>query len=243
MAHWPEPSATSASHDHRVVHATQGIDPHALGRLRDMLSRMTGVLLEVTTDRARMQIGPTVVDVLVPGSDLEALQAQIGQEITFHTLLVLEGISQGTSLVPRLIGFSSAHDRSFFELFTTVKNIGYRKALRALQLPFDRVAAAIAGKDAGLLTTLPEIGKRTAETIIAELSGKVDDFVEEIVTPVAEDDGTGSLINDTVAMLTALGESRAEAQSLAQRALAVEPEITTPDALLSAVFRLRETAH
>lgn len=240
MAHWPEPSATSASHDHRVVHATQGIDPHALGRLRDMLSRMTGVLLEVTTDRARMQIGPTVVDVLVPGSDLEALQAQIGQEITFHTLLVLEGISQGTSLVPRLIGFSSAHDRSFFELFTTVKNIGHRKALRALQAPGRDIAAAISSRNTAYLVALPEIGKRTAETIIAELSGKVDDWMDQasVVTPVGQP-AAGTAAADAIAMLVSLGERPEAARQLVDRAVRDHPAVDTPEELLAHIMASR----
>tara|TARA_Y100000589_G_scaffold302329_1_gene313808 strand:- start:74 stop:775 length:702 start_codon:yes stop_codon:yes gene_type:complete len=208
-----------------------------------MISRISGCLIEAREGHALLECDHVVYEILVPGCDIPYLNTRCGTTVVFHTLHYHESHGQGSSFVPRLVGFHNERDRAFFELFTTVKNIGYRKALRALQLPFDRVAAAIAGKDASLLTTLPEIGKRTAETIIAELSGKVDDFVEDIVASVAEDDATSSLINDTVAMLTALGESRAEAQSLAQRALAVEPEITTPDALLSAVFRLRETAH
>ena len=44
----------------------------------------------------------------------------------------------------------------------------------------DAVAEAIAARDHGMLQTLPEIGKRTAETICVELKGKVDPFVREL---------------------------------------------------------------
>ena len=206
-----------------------------------MISRIAGRLLEARDGHALIECDHLVYEILVPGSDIPSLNTRHGMTVVFHTLHYHESHGQGSSFVPRLVGFQNERDRAFFELFTTVKNIGNRKALRALQLPFDRVAAAIASKDASLLTTLPEIGKRTAETIIAELSGKVDDFIDDAPPVAVEDDATLALIGDTVAMLTALGESRAEAQSLAQRALAVEPKIATPDALLSAVFRLRET--
>ncbi|MEE2906777.1 MAG: Holliday junction branch migration protein RuvA [Planctomycetota bacterium] len=206
-----------------------------------MISRIAGRLIEARDGHALLECDHLVYEILVPGCDIAYLNSRCGTAVVFHTLHYHESHGQGSSFVPRLVGFHNERDRAFFELFTTVKNIGYRKALRALQLPFDRVAAAIAGKDASFLTTLPEIGKRTAETIIAELSGKVDDFIEDVPAVTAEDDDTLALIGDTVAMLTALGESRSEAQSLAQRALAVEPKITTPDALLSVVFRLRET--
>lgn len=206
-----------------------------------MISRIAGRLLEARDGHALLECDHLVYEILVPGCDIASLNSCYGTAIVFYTLHYHESHGQGASFVPRLVGFRNERDRAFFELFTTVKNIGYRKALRALQLPFDRVAAAIASKDASFLTTLPEIGKRTAETIIAELSGKVDDFIDDVPPVTAEDDKTLALIGDTVAMLTALGESRSEAQSLAQRALAIEPKITTPDALLSVVFRLRET--
>ena len=206
-----------------------------------MISRISGRLLEARDGHALLECDHLVYEILVPGADVPSLNTQLGNTVVFHTLHYHESHGQGSSFVPRLVGFQAERDRAFFELFTTVKNIGNRKALRALQLPFDRVATAIASKDSTLLTSLPEIGKRTAETIIAELSGKVDDFIEDTTTVIPEDDDATTLIRDTVAMLTTLGESRAEAQSLAQRALAVEPKITTPDALLSAVFRLRET--
>jgi Holliday junction DNA helicase RuvA len=208
--------------------------------MADMISRITGRLIEANDGRALLECDPFVYEILVPGGDVPALSTQCGKMVVFHTLHYHESHGQGSSFVPRLVGFGSERDRAFFELFTTVKNIGYRKALRALHLPFERVAAAIAAKDASLLTTLPEVGKRTAETIIAELSGKVEAYIDEAAVTVVEDSQTSALIGDTVAMLTALGERHTEAFNLAERALAVEPKITTPDALLSAVFRLRE---
>ena len=45
-------------------------------------------------------------------------------------------------------------------------------------MPVGEIAQAIESKDARFLCELPEIGKRTAETIIVELSGKVDQFIE-----------------------------------------------------------------
>ena len=93
------------------------------------------------------------------------------------------------------------------------------------------------------LTALPEIGKRTAETIIAELSGKVDEFVDggagyasislaEHLRPIA---------SDTMTMLTSLGESASEARRLVEHAASTNPDIETPEELLAAVYRLKET--
>ncbi len=142
-----------------------------------MITQISGTLVAIVDGAAHVQAGDLVYEVLVPAADSMALAASLGKVVRFHTLHYLEGQGQGSSFWPRLVGFQTTDDRDFFELFTTVKGIGNRKALRALQMPFGRIAEAIAARDHALLQTLPEIGKRTAETICVELKGKIDRFV------------------------------------------------------------------
>jgi len=205
-----------------------------------VLARIAGQLVSITNGRAQIGVGPMVIDVLVPGSDVDALNRRQGQQVEFHTMLVLEGIGQGTSMVPRLLGFASARDREFFELFTTVKNIGHRKALRALQMPAAEIAAAIARRDTATLVSLPEIGKRTAETIIAELSGKVDAYLDgETSIPYPGDPAVSSVLSDTIIMLVALGERPDTARQLAERSLSQNPELDSPEDLLAHIMATR----
>ena len=143
-----------------------------------MISRLTGQLAAVDGERIVLEAGPAGFEILVPASDSERYGQEIGRSITVYTLLIIDSQNQGASLTPRLLGFRSETDRAFFELFVTCKGIGHRKALRAMSLPAGLIAGAISGRDVATLQTLPEIGKRTAETIIASLSGKVDRFVE-----------------------------------------------------------------
>src|SRR5690349_11262482 len=143
-----------------------------------MISRLEGTLLALENGRALLGAGHITYELMIPGADQQRLNTQLNQTVCFHTLYYFENQNQGAAYVPRLIGFNCPEDRAFFELFTTVKGIGNRKALRSLQLPFGTIASAIAEKDVDLLKSLPEIGKRTAETIIVELSGKVDQYIE-----------------------------------------------------------------
>lgn len=212
-----------------------------------MINRIEGQLLEVTTDgRALLRCDHLTYELFVPGADQQRLASTIGQTVLFHTLNYLESQNQGASYIPRLIGFASPDDRAFFELFTTVKGIGNRKALRALQLPFPTVAAAIAQRDLDLLKSLPEIGKRTAETIVAELHGKVDQFVELKPIPGDASTATGphtvknALIRDAVAVLTQLGEQKLIARQLVDRALAADPTIESAEVAVAAAFRLKD---
>ena len=76
-----------------------------------MISRIEGVLVEVGDGRAHVQCGGLVYEVLIPAADEGRLTASIDQSVLLHTLHLLEGAAQGTTLRPRLIGFASASDR------------------------------------------------------------------------------------------------------------------------------------
>jgi Holliday junction DNA helicase RuvA len=210
-----------------------------------VISRIDGILESIDGGRAELRSGDIVYAILVPGVDQQRLARRVGEPITLHTLHYLETSNQGASFTPRLIGFSSASDRAFFELFTTVKGVGNRKAVRALQLPFSTIAEAIAKKDVDLLKSLPEIGKRTAETIVAELAGKVDPFLgagpveEGAGRPVGRTPKSRTIADEAVAVLVTLGEPKLQSMQLVQRALDVDPQIATSEALIAAVFRLK----
>ena len=204
-----------------------------------MISRIEGRIVSVGDGVVELQCGPLTYALLVPATDMRRLGGEVGRSVEFHTLCYLESQAQGASFQPRLIGFESADARSFFELLTTVKGLGARRALRTLTIPHQTIAGAIAGKDVDLLTTLPEIGRRTAETIVAELHGKVDSFME--VKPGAGSASAMShqtgMIHDAMAALTQLGEPRARARQLLDRALADDPTLDSADALVAAVYR------
>ncbi len=204
-----------------------------------MITRIRGKLIELTERSALIHVDSLTYELLVPAADVPTLLSNIGNDIEFYTLHYLEGQSQGSSFLPRLIGFSSEQDRSFFELFTTVKGIGNRKALRALVRPFAETAAAISNRDATTLTSMPEIGKRSAETIIAELHGKVDPFIGEIASTV--EITLPAFSEDAISVLVQLGETTRDAKRLVQLAFDANPEIDTADQLVQTSFQIKAT--
>lgn len=220
-----------------------------------MITRITGTLETIDEGRAVIapQGGPQVsaggvafaFEVLLPAFLAVELAPRMGKPITLTTLQYLEGQGQGSSFIPRLIGFADVRQRAFFELFTTVNGIGNRKALRALARPPAAIARAIAEKDAKTLSTLPEIGKRMAERVIAELDGKVDEFLDagSLVEgkPVARFASGASLspaAQDAVAALIALGQQRTEAEEKVRRVTGREngKHLSTADDIVAAVF-------
>ena len=204
-----------------------------------MITRIRGELAELTEQSALIHVEAVTYELLVPAADVPALLTKIGMPVEFFTLHYFEGQSQGSSFIPRLIGFSSEQDRAFFELFTTVKGIGNRKALRALVRPFMETAAAIANRDSTALISMPEIGKRSAETIIAELHGKVDVFTLELTSTIEAT--MPACCEDAILMLVQLGETKRDAKQLVQRAFEIDSEITSADQLVQSSFQLKGT--
>ena len=207
-----------------------------------MISALTGQLRQVQEGHVQLQVGPILYELLVPAADASELQVSLGDEITFHTILYLEGDPSRGNLEPRLIGFLRQDDRKFFNLFTMVKGIGPKTALRALTVPVGQIAQAIETKDARFLVRLKGIGKRTAELIIAELSGKMSDFaVGYEQQPAFASARRPAFEEDALEGLMALGEPRVLAERLIERARQINPDLQTSDALLREMLRLRTT--
>jgi Holliday junction DNA helicase RuvA len=214
-----------------------------------MLTRLTGTLESIRDNAAVVALpGGIAYQVLLPAYLAKRFEAQLLEStalpVTLHTLQYLDSPNQGASFIPRLVGFASARDREFFETFTTVKGIGNRKALRAMAVEPAAIARLIVAKDAHGLQKLPEIGKRLGETIIAELSGKVDGFlsdseIEALSSSARSEISPASTLSiaaqEAVAALIALGETPAEAQRKVERVIAVSPD-KDADSILAAVF-------
>jgi Holliday junction DNA helicase RuvA len=221
-----------------------------------MINRIEGILESLEETAALVVVGEIAYEIAVPAADIPELYSRIGSRMTFHTLHYLESQGQGSSFGPKLIGFQSSKDRAFFELITTVKGIGVRRALRALTIPFARVAEAIVMKDLALLMSLPEIGRKTAETMVLELRDKMDSYAKAASTSATSKSATrkgepksvvaspanatgalnASAMMDAMNVLVQLGESRIDARALIDLALEREPDLTTANTLVSAAL-------
>lgn len=205
-----------------------------------MISRIAGRLEQVDSDGALIDAAAGLwYEVRIPACDVERLSRRVGQDVALHTIHYIEGDPARGSLVPRLVGFLTESDRAFFRIFTTVKGVGIRKALRALVRPAAEIAAAIRAKDTKTLVALPEIGRHLAERLITELQGKVDEFAGDAPIGAAEPSEMSEAAAEAVAVLVQLGERRADAVALVDRVLAVAPEADSPEGIIQHVYRLK----
>jgi holliday junction DNA helicase RuvA len=209
-----------------------------------MITRIAGVLESVEGLEAVVRQGSAeaglAYQVLIPTYETERLRARIGKPVVLHTVHYLESQGQGASYIPRLVGFSAAADRRFFELLVAnVEGFGPRKALRALAQEPAQIARAILGADAAWLSKLPEIGKKTAEKVILELKSKVAPFltadeVRGLDTAAAGEPAPSTPMEEAMAALMALGETRADAERKVRLAVGRDRGLKTTDAILAA---------
>lgn len=216
-----------------------------------MIARITGQLVDLQSDTALIEATPGIVhEVLLPAFVAQRLAPSLSKTITLHTLHFLEGQNQGAMFLPRLAGFLTPADKAFYQLMTTVKGIGHRRALRALVLPTDQLAMAIADRDIKLLQTMPEVGKKTAETIALTLRDKVDPFLNaprasspgdpDLAVDVSSASTTsGGLARGAVEALVTLGEDRARALAWVDQVMQSDERPETIEDLIAAVYRLK----
>ena len=205
-----------------------------------MIVRITGTLIDVYEDHVVIERDGIAREVFVPQYAIGELAACRGREMTLHTLEYLEGSQASGNLVPRLVGFVYADDKRFFTRFVSVKGIGLRKALKALAEPVATIAAWIKGGDTKALTRLPGIGSGAAQLIVAELRGKIDEFVfGDAAPPAGELAGLTQDQKDALEVLAAWGDPRSEAERWLQRAAQLYPDINSADEWVRAAYRVR----
>jgi len=205
-----------------------------------MIARIEGKLVKLDSDSALVQVGAVAYEVMLAGYCVSALSGKIGTDIALCTMEYYEGTPAGGNLIPRMVGFLSEGERDFFTKFISVKGIGIRRGLRSLSVPIGTIAAAIENGDDKALTALPEIGKRTAQQIIAELRGKMETFAigAEVLRP--SEIRFKPFQAAALEILIAWGEKRSEAMELIELACDRHPEVNSAEDLVPLVYRLKQ---
>jgi Holliday junction DNA helicase RuvA len=159
-------------------------------------------------------------------------------EIPLHILDYIEAGDRKSYHYPKLVGFTRLIDKEFFQLFTTVSGLGFKKGLKSLTLPINEIANAIETKDTATLSRMPGIGGRLAEKIIAELNGKMARFAlaktGQPLTTVRRE--KADIISEAVEVLVQLQYNRSEAERMIEKALAANPKIDSTEKLISVIF-------
>jgi len=205
-----------------------------------MIAAIEGKLLRLDTEAALLQVGPLTYEVMLPGYCVNTLADKIGTSITLCTMEYYEGTPAGGNLIPRLVGFLNEGERDFFTRFIRVKGMGTRKALRCLSVPVATIADAIENADEKTLTALPQIGRKMAQHIIAELKGQLASFAIGAQVRRPAEKQLKPFQTEALEILIAWGEKTTDAIDLIQLACEKHPDINLAEDLVPLVYRLKQ---
>ncbi len=205
-----------------------------------MISHLRGRLARKNerTSSVEIDVAGVWYKVELPAFVWRALEERdIDDEVELETFYFLTQ----NAPIPRLIGFLREVERGFFEKLVTVPNVGPTTATKALVFSVSTIARWIEAGDTAQLGKLPSIGKRSAETIVAQLRGKVTEEAlladEGFDKPGARREAAPSDVSrDAADALVSLGYNRGEAERLVAQAEEDSAPETVEDTI-RAVFR------
>ncbi|MDH6241784.1 Holliday junction DNA helicase RuvA [Polynucleobacter sphagniphilus] len=132
-----------------------------------MIGRIQGTLISVHPPRLLVDCQGVGYEIDVPMSTLYQLP-EVNQKITLLTHFQVREDAQ------QLFGFATETEREAFRALIKISGVGSRTALAVLSgMSVNELAQAIAMQEAGRLTQVPGIGKKTAERLCLELKDKL----------------------------------------------------------------------
>lgn len=132
-----------------------------------MIGSLRGLLIQQKMPVLTLDVQGVGYEVSVPLSILESMPP-LNTELFLwiHTSVREDAI--------QLFGFLSAEERQLFRLLVRISGVGPKMALAILSgISGHDLARAVASKDANALTRVPGVGKKTAERLVIELTGKL----------------------------------------------------------------------
>lgn len=174
-----------------------------------MIAHLAGTLFEKSLQRLIVQVGGVGYEVHVPLSTLYGI-GEPGAAVALHVHThVREDAIQ-------LFGFGTPLELTLFERLIGISGIGPKVALAVLSgIEPAELVRAIRQGDLARLTSIPGVGKKTAERIVIELRDRVPAGVADVPAPSAEDDVRA----DVLSALANLGYQRAVAEKTIDRVL------------------------
>ena len=181
-----------------------------------MYAYIKGELAEINIDHIVIETGGIGYQIFIPGQTFEYLPA-LGEELKVYTYLYL----REDAMI--LYGFLTKDDLELFKLLISVSGIGPKGGLAILStLDADDLRFAVLSGDAKAIAKAPGVGGKTAQRVILELKDKMslEDAFEKKTQHVQEAvnaPDAGSVKNDAVLALTALGYSSTESLKAVSR--------------------------
>jgi holliday junction DNA helicase RuvA len=168
-----------------------------------MIAFLTGTVVRKGASHALLDVGGVGYKLAMSTGSLSALPAE-GDDATVWTHLHVREDELS------LFGFESEAEKESFEHLITVSGVGPKVALAALSaLSPDALAQAVAAEDVATISSVPGIGKKTAQRIILDLKDRLG-LPDSALGGGLGKTGGGAVLAETTDALLGMGFSAAE---------------------------------
>ncbi|MBK8464704.1 MAG: Holliday junction branch migration protein RuvA [Chloracidobacterium sp.] len=176
-----------------------------------MIAYLSGKLLEKQTNTAIIDVGGVGYEVSIPLSTFYEL-GEIGSDVS---LRIYTSVREDAI---QLFGFKTLRERELYLQLISVQGIGAKSGITMLSgMSADEIITAIRSNDLVRLTSIPGVGRKTAERLVIELRDKVGKVSGDssLDSATQKTMPTDDVFEDALSALVNLGYQR----NLAEKAL------------------------
>lgn len=201
-----------------------------------MIGFLSGKILEKEANNVIVDVAGVGYEVTIPLSTFYEL-GEVGSDVSLRIFThVREDALQ-------LFGFRTARERDLFLKLISVQGIGARLGIAVLSgMSADEIVTAIRTDNLARLTSIPGVGRKTAERMVVELRDKIAELSVGAAAGSASATGTASrsdtTFDDALSALINLGYQRNAAEKALQEAAKDGTELSVQKLLRSALQRL-----
>ncbi len=202
-----------------------------------MIAQLSGKLVQKQPNTVIIDVGGVGYDVTIPVSTFY----ELGEPGTDVSLKIHTHVREDAL---QLFGFWTGREKELFLKLTSVSGVGPKLAITMLSgMPAGELINAITNNDLVRLTSIPGVGRKTAERVVVELRDKLavislesreaDRKAAHELAP-----GEAAVRDDTISALMALSYPKAISERAVSFALREEGERTIEAVLKRALRRL-----
>lgn len=193
-----------------------------------MIAYLSGKLLEKQATSVIIDVGGVGYEVAIPLSTFY----ELGEEGSDVALRIYTHVREDAL---QLFGFKTERERQLYLKLISVQGIGAKSGISMLSgMSADEIVTAIRTDNLARLTSIPGVGKKTAERLVIELRDKLGEFTSQASAERAAAGGTAAqteapadaVFDDALSALVNLGYQRNAAEKALNQAVKDGTEIS-----------------
>jgi len=189
-----------------------------------MIGFLSGKLLEKQANTVIVDVGGVGYEVTIPLSTFY----ELGEEGSEVSLRIYTHVREDAI---NLFGFKTSRERDLYLKLISVQGIGAKSGIAFLSgMSADELILAIRTEDLAKITSIPGVGKKTAERLVIELRDKIGELSEgtaaRAVAASAGSPPADAVFDDALSALVNLGYQRNMAEKALKQAVQEGTEVT-----------------